>query len=144
MRARHDVLREGTSLGLIVATAIWVWLAAVDAVTGRPFHTFNVLGGVVVFTTMHFLLNVVYGVIIVSGVRAAKSAPSVFIAVIFGLVMMQIAFAMLTAILSNVGIGPLAWILILGGSLIGTGIAVLVLNRRYPFAAHLREAEEER
>jgi hypothetical protein len=137
-------LREGAKLGLIVAMATWVWVAVVDAIAGRPFNTFTVLGGVVVFTTVHVVLNVLYGLVIVVALRAAERAPSVFIALIFGLVMMQIAFAMLTAILANVGLGALAWILILGGSLIGTAIAIVVVNRRYPFAMHLHLAEEER
>lgn len=121
-----------------------MWVAAVDAIAGRPFNTFTVLGGVTVFTAIHVVLNILYGLVIVAALRAARRAPSVFIALIFGLVMMQIAFAMLTAILANVGLGPLSWILILGGSLIGTVIAMVVVNRRYSFATHLRLAEEER
>jgi hypothetical protein len=124
--------------------ATWVWVAVVDAIAGRPFNTFTLLGGVAVFTAVHVVLNVLYGLVIVVALRAATRAPSVFIALIFGLVMMQIAFAMLTAILANVGLGALSWILILGGSLIGTAIAIAIVNRRYPFATHLRLAEEER
>jgi hypothetical protein len=39
----HDSLREGPALGILVATGIWVWLAAVDAIAGHPFHTLSVL-----------------------------------------------------------------------------------------------------
>lgn len=140
---RHETLREGVTLGLIVATATWLWVAMVDLVAGRPGFMFDLFGGVIVFTAVHYLLNVLYGIVLVASMRAARRAPTVFIAVVFGLVMMEVAFAMLTAILS-VALGTLAWVLILGGSLIGLAIATTLLNRRYPFAAQLQRAEEER
>ena len=43
MARKHDSLREGAQLGLVVATSIWVWLAVVDAAVGQPFRTFTVL-----------------------------------------------------------------------------------------------------
>ena len=140
---KHDSSREGAILGLTVATATWMWVAVVDALTARPFHTFNLLGGVVAFTAIHYLLNVLYGVVIVAALRGSQRTPSLFIALVFGLVMMEVAFAMLTATLA-VSLGNLAWILIFGGSLIGMAIAVVVLNRRYPFGAYLERAEKER
>src|SRR5207249_6684154 len=42
-------LREGLTLGLIVGTAIWLWLVIIDAVAGQPFRTFHVLGGILTF-----------------------------------------------------------------------------------------------
>ena len=141
--SKHASFREGATLGFVVATATWMWIALVDAVARHPFHTFTLLGGVGVFTSIHYFLNILYGVVIVSALRGANRAPSLFIALVFGLVMMEIAFAMLTAVLS-VGLGSLAWILIFGGSLIGTAIAMVLLNRRYPFAPRLRRAEEDR
>ena len=140
---KNRTLREGITLGLVVATATWAWVAMVDLVAGRPGHMFALFGGVGAFTAIHYLLNILYGIVLVAGIRAARREPSVFIAVIFGLVIMEVAFAMLTAILS-VALGQLAWVLILGGSLIGLAIASVLLNRRYPFAAHLRRAEEQR
>ena len=47
----HSSLREGVILGAVVGTAIWAWIALVDAVVGEPFHTFSILGGVGRFTT---------------------------------------------------------------------------------------------
>lgn len=102
------------------------------------------LGGIVVFTATHCLLNVVYGVVLVSGIRGAVREPSLVVAVLFGFVMVEIAFAMATVLLSNLGLGEVAWVGIFGGSLIGTVIAVIGLARRYPIATRLREAEEER
>src|SRR5438105_1588010 len=44
-----SIAREGLTLGLIVGTAIWLWLVIIDAVAGQPFRTFHVLGGILTF-----------------------------------------------------------------------------------------------
>jgi hypothetical protein len=141
--ASHDARREAIVLGLAVATTIWLWLAAVDALAGEPFHTFATLGGVAVFTVVHYLLNVTYAVVIVSAVHGAVRQPSLIIALAFGFVMVQFVFAMLTAVLSNLGLGQLAWLRIFGGSLLGGAMTFMMLARRHPLAAQLRRAEEE-
>jgi hypothetical protein len=41
---KHDAVRAGVKLGLVVATGIWIWIAVVDALTGEPFRTFTVVG----------------------------------------------------------------------------------------------------
>jgi hypothetical protein len=48
---------------------------------------------------------------------------------------------MLTVLLSNLGLGSLAWLGVLGGSLIGLAIAILVVSRRHPFADQVRYAD---
>ena len=140
---KHDSLREGARLGLIVATSIWLWIAIIDFVAGQPFHTFAVLGGVVGFTVLHYLLNLVFGVVIVAAIHGAQREPSLLIAVAFGFVIIEFAFAMITVLLSHVGLGELAWVRILGGSLIGALAAFLILFRTHPLAQELREAEED-
>jgi hypothetical protein len=137
----HDSLREGTTLGIIVATAIWVWLVVVDAVAGQPFQTFAALGGITVFTVVHYLLNIVYGVVIVSAVHGAAREPSVALALVFGLVTFEIALAMLTVLLSHLGLGELAWVRIFGGSVVGVAVALFLLSRRHPLASQLRHAD---
>ena len=143
LSGKHGALREGATLGLVLATSTWVWLAVVDALAGQPFHAFAALGGIALFTATHYLLNLAYGVVLVSAVRAAAREPSLVIAVVFGSLIVIIAFAMVTALLSHVGLGELAWVEIFGGHVIGSLIALLVLSRRHSLLARLREAEEE-
>ena len=121
LTGRHDTRREGLTLGVVVATAIWVWIALVDLIVGQPFHTFTLLGGIAGFTVMHYLLNAAYGIVIVSAVHKAVHAPSA----IFGL-------------------GDLAWLRVFGGNLVGVAIAIAILVRRHPLIALLHEAENER
>jgi hypothetical protein len=140
----ESALREGTWLGVLVASCTWLWIAAVDAVAGEPFFTFGMFGDVTIGTLVHYILNILYGIVLVIAVRGSRHAPSLIIAVIFGLVMMEVAFAMLSVMLGQAGLGTLAWLRIFVGSLLGLAIALGLLSRRYPLAARLHEAEEER
>jgi len=140
---KHNSLREGARLGLVVATSIWVWLAAVDAVAGEPFRTFNVLGGIALFTAMHYLLNLAYGMVIVSSINGAAQEPSLVMAVAFGFPIVEFWFALVTVLLSHLGLGELAWVRIFSGSLLGMAITIVILARRHPLVAELRQAEEE-
>src|SRR5438093_13735561 len=134
LSGKHDSLREGARLGLVVATGSWVGLAVVDAVVGEPFRTFTVLGGVALFTAMHYLLNVAYGALIVAAIHGAAREPSLVIAVAFGFPIVEFVFALVTVLLSHLGLGELAWVRIFGGSLIGTAIASVILARWHPLA----------
>ena len=140
---KHNSLWEGTRLGLVVATTIWVWLAAVDAIVGQPFRTFTVLGGIAQFTLLHYLLNVAYGVAIVWALHRAAREPSLVLGVAFGFFILEFGFAMLTILLSHLGLGELAWVRILGGNLIGAALAAVLLFRTHPVVRELREAQTQ-
>lgn len=142
-RRGHDSLREGVRLGLILATITWLWVALVDAISGQPFHTFLALGGIAVFTVMHYLLHIAYAVAILSAIHGAERAPSLIIGVIFGVVTLEGAIAMMTNVLAQAALGGIAWIEIFGGSLIATAIAIVLLARTHPLATYVHQAEEE-
>ena len=139
----HDTSREGVRLGIIVATTTWLWVVLVDAVMRQPFHTFDALGGVAVFTAMHYLLNIVYGMILLSAVHGSERTPSLILAVVFGVLLFETAMAMLTVILAQYWVGNAAWAGVFGGSLIATALALFLLARTHPLAVYLRRAEEE-
>jgi hypothetical protein len=143
MARTHDSLREGARLGVIVAATIWIWLAVVDAVVGQPFRTFQVLGGIPLFTVLHFVLNVVYGVAVVWAIHGAAREPSLLLALAFGFFIVEFGFAMLTVLLSHIGLGQLAWVRIVGGNLVGSVVAFAILSRTHPLAKELRKAEVE-
>ena len=139
----HGVLREGTRLGLIVATVTWLWLALIDAVSGAPFHTTAALGGVVAFTVVHYALNVVYALSLVSLIHGATRQPTLILVALIGFAMVEIGFIMLTAALSYF-LGGIAWVSIVGGSVLGAATAFYLLAREHPLRALLRRAETER
>lgn len=139
----HRAINEGASLGLIIATSIWIWLAIVDALVGQPFHTFTVLGGVLRFTALHYLLNVAYGIAVVSLIHAGAREPRLLVAALLGFFVIEFGFVMLTMLLSHVGLGGLAWLRILGGNLVGAALGWTILLRSHPVREELREADAE-
>lgn len=139
----HDTRREGVRLGIIVATTTWLWVVLVDTVMRQPFHTFDALGGVAVFTAMHYLLNIVYGMILLSAVHGSERTPSLILALVFGVLLFEVAMTMLTIILAQYWVGEAAWAGVFGGSLIATALALFLLARTHPLAVYLRRAEEE-
>ncbi|NUS98602.1 MAG: hypothetical protein HOQ11_14450 [Gemmatimonadaceae bacterium] len=144
LRGEHDSVHEGVRIGLVAATAIWAWIAVIDAVTGHPFRTFALLGGIAAFTAVHYLLNVVYGIVVVSAVHASVRAPSAIFGLGFVFLIFEFAFAFLTVGLSNEGLGDLARLLIFGGNLVGVAVAFAMIARRHPLLALLHAAEHER
>jgi hypothetical protein len=140
----HSTRNEGIRLGLIVGTTTWLWVALVDAMAGRPWHTFSALGGVLAFTLMHYALNVTFGLVLLSAVHGAERTPSLVFAMIFSILLFQGAFVMLTGMLVQYSVGGVAWAGIAGGSIIGTAVTVVLLMRTHPILEYLRRAEEER
>ena len=140
-RYEHDSLREGAVLGVIVAAGIWLWLAGIDAIAGQPFRTFHVLGGTALFTVLHCALCLAYGVVATAFVHGARREPSLIIGAALAFLILQFAFAMIAALMSQIGLGELAWVRIVGGNLVGAVLTLLVLSRRHPLRDELREAE---
>jgi hypothetical protein len=137
----HSTMREGIRLGLIVGAATWLWLAAFDAIAGRPFETFELLNGTVGFTIIHFLLCLAYGLTIISAVHASMKEPTVMFAVIFCTILFQGAFVMLTAILANVGVGDLAWGKFLAGNIMAAVLTYVLVNREHSIRQLYHAAE---
>lgn len=136
----HSVLREGVILGALVGTSIWAWIAIVDAVVGRPFETFDVLGGIARFTVLHYVLCLIYGVVAVAVVHAAARETSLVVGATFAFFVLEFGFVMVSAILSQTGLGGLAWVRILGGNIVGAIMTFAVLWTRHPLARELRDA----
>ena len=138
-RRRHP-LREGVILGLVVATSIWLWIAIVDAIAGEPFRTFAVLGGIRLFTVLHYALCLAYGVAAVAVVHGAALEPSLMLGAASAFFILEFGFAMLTVLLSQVGLGELAWVRILGGNVVGAVLTFVMLSRRHPLRQELKQA----
>jgi hypothetical protein len=134
---------EGTVLGLLVAAAIWLWLALVDALLGTPFHTVEALGGVAVFTVAHVALCLLYGKIVAGLMHAAERAPSVIMAMVFGAVLFQTACAMGTVVLAHLALPDLAWVRLFGGSVVGSIVTVAWLHEAHPLGEVLHASEAE-
>ena len=128
---KHSAVREGIRLGAVIATAVWIWIAVIDAIAGEPFHTFTVLGGIGQFTVLHYLLNVAYGMAVVAVVHRTDDEPGLAAVLWFVLVVLEFGFIMATILLSHVGLGGLAWLRIFGASVFGLTLALFLISRRH-------------
>ena len=140
---RHDTVREGLRLGAVLATGLWIWIAAVDVMAGEPFRTFTVLGGMPSFTVMLYALNLAYGTAIVACIHGVVREPSLIGGVALGFLILEFAFALVTIVFTHTDLGALAWLRIFGGSVIAAAVALVILTRRHPLVAALRQARLE-
>lgn len=62
-------------------------------------------------------------------------------AVVFGFLMVEFAFAFLSAVFSNLGLGGLAWVRLFVASLVSAIVAIGILSRRHRLMAQLRRAK---
>jgi hypothetical protein len=92
---------------------------------------------------VHYLLNIMYGMVLLSAVHGSERTPSLIIAVVFGGLLFEVAREMLTIVLGQYWVGSAAWVSIFGGSLIATTLALSLLARTHPLGAYLHRAEEE-
>jgi hypothetical protein len=101
------------------------------------------LGGLVTFTVLHYVLHLAYGVAVVSGIHGVEREPRLAIAVAFGFVILEIALALITILLSQMGLGTLAWLRIFGGNLVGVVVALRLLSRGHALRAVFERAEQQ-
>lgn len=148
---------EGLRIGLVSATAIWLWLLAVDLIAGAPLHTPGALGqellgivlagvhaspwaGVLVFTIAHYALWLLLGTLVVRAIAADARSPGILIGAIVILILLQLLFVGITQIFNETLLRRHAWPALFGGNVIGFLLAGVYLLRRHPeLRARLRD-----
>jgi hypothetical protein len=140
---RHNAIREGLRLGVVLATSLWIWIATIDLMAGEPFRTFTVLGGMASFTAMLYALNLAYGTVIVACIHGFVREPGLIGGLVLGFLILEFAFALVTIVFTHAGLGALAWLRIFGGSVLAAAVALAVLMRRHPLLTALRQARVE-
>jgi hypothetical protein len=137
---RHSTLREGTSLGLIIGVTTWLWLAGFDLVRGEPFQTIHFFGAAR-FTMIHFALCLGYGFTIIGMIHASMKEPTVMFGIIFSAILFQAGFVVLTALIANIGIGPIAWGQFLVGNFIAAAFTLALVARNHSLGKLFHAAE---
>jgi hypothetical protein len=82
-------------------------------------------------------------VIAVAVAHSAARTPSVLILAALAFVVTETGFAMLSALLVHAGMGQLAWVRFMVGSVIGAALTVILLARTHPLGIDLRRAVQE-
>jgi len=95
-----------------------VWVALVDLIVGEPFHTFAVLAGIVTFTVLHYLLHLGYGA---RSCRASTGSRVNRASHRRGSLRRRRESRCVDhVLLSQMGLGSLAWLRIFGGKLVAS------------------------
>jgi hypothetical protein len=154
----HSTAHEGLVTGLLGAAVVAVWYALWDVATGRPLHTFNVLGRIFLqgdvnpgvraldpgavagFIVLHFAVFLLAGMGLALLAHLASRNPALRMGVWIGLV---VAFCFLTGLtfMLNVSTGnrlPLFEVFV--GGVLGIASMAWILWRHHP---RLRRSFEE-
>jgi hypothetical protein len=146
----HSVVREGAIAGLLGTVANAAWFLVLDAAAGRPLHTPNALGKVLLggdvnpgvreiapeavlgFTALHLAVFVLGGIVLTKLVHLAARTPALRMGLWLGLVVFFCLLAGLIYMLSvSTGERVPFWSAA-GGNLLALGAMVWYLWRRHP------------
>ncbi|MEO8194549.1 MAG: hypothetical protein ABI681_11925 [Gemmatimonadales bacterium] len=151
MAERHSTIREGVYAGFIGATAIAVWFAVIDIVSGMPFQTPSILGaglisvlgkppmmpdtvafGVFLYTLFHYAAFSLVGIIIVTIVHQSARTPAVLAGFLIAFVAFELGAIGLTTLFTESRLGGMAWYQIFLANLLAAGLMFWFMWRRHP------------
>jgi hypothetical protein len=153
MSEERPVLRDGIIAGLIGAAVVAVWFLIFDIARGRPLLTPALLGSavfqgltdpgtvtispgpIILYTILHGVAFVGFGVVAASLILAAEREPSLLVAFVILFACFEAFFIGAVAALGTSMLGALIWWAILAGNLLATIAMVayfFVNHRRLP------------
>jgi hypothetical protein len=151
MADRHSTVREGVYAGIIGATAIVVWFAIIDIVSGMPFHTPSILGAglisvlgkppmmpdtvmfhVFIYTVFHYLAFMLAGIIIVSIVHQSARTPAVLAGFLVAFVAFELGAIGITTLFTESRLGGMAWYQIFLANLLAAVLMFWYIGRTHP------------
>ena len=147
-RVAHLVRHEALRTGLAGAANVTAWLLASDALNRTPLSTPALLGWwiaasfgfgaiprwghVLVFLVFLVLAWVAIGAGLARAARVAAARPAVVAFAVVVTILVQLLAVGITEILSQAGMGAMAWRDVLVGELVGCSTVAILLLRRHP------------
>jgi hypothetical protein len=146
----HSTVREGLVIGALGALLVALWYLVCDVAAGRPLHTFNVLGGVLLqgdvnpgvraldpgavlgFLFLHVVIFLLLGIGLTFLIHLAARNLALRMGVWIGLVVAFCFLLGLTFMLNVSTDDRLPLWEVLGGAVIGIGTMASLLWRRHP------------
>jgi hypothetical protein len=151
MAERHNSVREGILAGIIGATAIVVWFAVIDIVSGQPFHTPDILGAglisilgkppmmpdttgihVLIYSVFHYVAFALVGILIAVVVHQSSRTPAVLAGALVAFVAFQLGAIGITTLFTETRLGGMAWYQIFLANLLATALMFWFMWRRHP------------
>lgn len=145
---RHHTVREGLRAGGIGALAVAAWFFVIDMAAGQPLQTPMLLGdavlaalrfgevtflaSVMVYTLVHVIAFMVFGVIAVALVHAAMRDISMLYGIVVLFVIFESAFYLLAFALDLSLLGALGWMNVTLANLIAALVMGTFLWRTHP------------
>ena len=158
MRPRHSLLSEATDAGFLGGSAVALWFLVRDLLAGHPLRTPSVLGqffilgephpdvqgtvfaGVVLYTGVHFIVFVLFGLVVAGLVRLAVDQAVARFALLVLFVAFEFCFYVIVNVVSDeVGAFFPMWTVIVA-NLLAAVVMAAYFWRQYPeFRAILRK-----
>ena len=151
MAERHNSAREGIYAGFIGATAIVVWFAVIDIVSGQPFHTPSILGAglisvlgkppmmpdtvgfhVFIYTIFHYAVFAIVGIVIAQIVHQSERTPAILAGFLVAFVAFELGAIGLTTLFTESRLGGMAWYQIFLANLLAAALMFWFMWRRHP------------
>lgn len=138
MRHIRGMKARGAVAGFVAAFAMAFWFLIVDAAAGVPFRTpaflasallgrpelSMELGGIIMFTLIHFGVFMAVGVAVSWLLRRVETAPNVLLGLVVGFLMFDLVFYLSVTVTGVDVIEQLGWPEVLAGNLIA-GVCLL-------------------
>lgn len=148
----HSTIREGVIAGGLGALAVALWFLLVDGIAGRALHTPALLGALILrtpdpiaaadgpnrlilaalYTPIHFILFVLFGVLVVFLMHRARNQPSLLMLALILFAVFEGGFTGGVAMLEQTALGDLAWYQVAIGNLIAVIVMGWYVWRRHP------------
>jgi O-antigen/teichoic acid export membrane protein len=149
------VLREGVVAGLIGAAVVALWFFAIDAIHGEPLRTPRLLGSamlrtpespmeVIVYTIVHGVAFVVFGLIGAVLIAGAERQPLLVFALVILFTAFEVFFFGAVVILASWILDELAgWTIFVGNILAAAAMLAYYFSGHRALARRLTEAWSE-
>jgi hypothetical protein len=150
-----SVLREGVVAGLIGAAVVALWFFAIDAIHGEPLRTPRLLGSamlrtpespmdVVVYTIVHGVAFIVFGLIGAALIAGAERQPLLVFALVILFTAFEVFFFGAVVILASWILDELAgWTIFVGNILAAAAMLAYYFSGHRALARRLTEAWSE-
>jgi hypothetical protein len=150
-RTRASAIGDGFEAGVIGAVVVALWFLLIDTIAGRPFYTPSLLGRaltegadraiqspevavgmVYAYTGIHFILFILFGILIASLVVQYERTPLIGYLLVVAAVVFELAFLIFILGFAEPLLQELPWWTVLVGNALAAIAMGFYFYRRYP------------
>lgn len=156
-RARSTAIGDGFEAGVLGAVVVALWFLLIDALAGRPFFTPSLLGTaltrgvdvavrepsvsvgmVYAYTGIHFVLFILFGILIASLVIQYERTPLIGYLLVVAAVVFEVGFLVFILAFAEPLLQDLPWWAVLAGNLLAALAMAAYFRWRHPELRSIR------